>query len=433
MVTVKEALGLIANCLPAFKVQNIRLEKAHGLYLAEDVTADRDFPPYHRVAMDGIAINMAAYKKGLHQFPVEGMVRAGQKPQALVSSDACLEVMTGAMLPAGTSIVIPYEQVTITNGSATIAENYDASEMMNVHQKGSDVKEGSVILKRGTKISAPEIGALASVGKHAPLVFAPSRIAVISTGDELVEIDNAHPEDFQIRKSNPYAIKALIESFGPFPVDLFHINDQQDVMMREIKTILEKYEIVLLSGGVSAGKFDFVPTVLRDLKVEEIFHKIKQRPGKPLWFGRGPVGQLVFGLPGNPISALFSCRRYVITALGWLISGGQFKGVFEGQKVVAEATYQPANGATGRTVCQSTVGEASDVSPEGLSRSGKRREGLSFFRPCLIKQGMASFYTTNGSGDLLSLCGSDGFIELPPDHEIKAGEEIVLFSWRAKQ
>ncbi len=401
MVTVEEALGLIANSLPPFKLQNVSLEKSHGLFLAEDVNADRDFPPYHRVAMDGIAINMAAYAKGLRQFPIEGIVRAGEKPKALVFVDACLEVMTGAMLPAGTNIVVPYEQVTIANHQATISAELKVDVMMNIHQKGSDVKQGSVILKRGTAILAPEIAALASVGKHAPLVFCAPKVAVISTGDELVEIDNAHPEDFQIRKSNPYAIKAVIEAFGPFHVDLFHLNDQQEAMMKEIQVILSKYEMVLLSGGVSAGKFDFVPTVLRDLKVQEIFHKIKQRPGKPLWFGRGPEGQLVFGLPGNPISALFCCRRYVITALGWLISGGKFDGVFEGQRVRAESEY-------------------------------KAPKGVSFFRPCLIKKGMANVYTTNGSGDLLSLCGSDGFIEFPPDREIKAGEEVLLFSWRVQ-
>lgn len=399
MITVEEALGLIANSLPTYKLQNTALEKAHGLYLAEDVLADRDFPPYHRVAMDGIAINMAAYNKGLRSFPIEGSVRAGEKPKPLVFVDACLEVMTGAMLPAGTNMVVPYEQVNITHKQASIAQDLKVAVMMNIHQKGSDVLQGHVILKRGTRILAPEIAALASVGKHTPLVFSPPKIAVICTGDELVDINATHLEDFQIRKSNSYAIKALIESFGPFQVDLFHLKDQKELMLKEVQGILDKYEMVLLSGGVSAGKFDFVPTVLRDLKVQEIFHKIKQRPGKPLWFGQGPAGQLVFGLPGNPISALFCCRRYVITALGWLISGGQLKGIFEGERVLAESDYRPS-------------------------------KGVSFFRPCLIKQKTAGYYNTNGSGDLLSLCGSDGFVEFPPDREIKAGEEVLVFSWR---
>ncbi len=399
MVTVEEALRLIANSLPRFDFHSVVLEKSAGCYLAEDIVADRDFPACHRVTMDGISLHISALEKGLRQFPIEDTVRAGEKTKSLRSSDACLEVMTGAVLPLGTNVVVPYEQLIINNNSATLASDFKASVMLNIHQKGSDVKEGDVVIKRSTRISAPEIAALASVGKYAPLVFAFPKIAVISTGDELVEIDNPAPKDFQIRKSNPYAIKALIESFGTFQVDLFHINDQQDIMMTRIGEILNKYEMILLSGGVSAGKYDFVPGVLHDLKVKEIFHKIRQRPGKPMWFGKGPAGQLVFGLPGNPVAALFCCRRYVITTLGWLISGGQFSGILEGERVIAESEYYSA-------------------------------KDFSFFRPCRIKKDVASFYTTNGSGDLLALCGSDGFVELPPDREIKAGDEIMFFSWR---
>lgn len=401
MKTVDEAFATIFDSISSVKINSVSLDQACGLYLAEDIVADRDFPPFHRVAMDGVAINMSSYLSGQRKFKIEGIRKAGEDSTALFYVNNALEVMTGCMLPLGTNIIVPYEQIDIHEGKATLKEGVVVKPMMNVHLQGSDAKKGVVLLERGTKINAPEMAILASVGRARPLVFSFPKIAFIGTGDELVDVSVTASElkPYQIRQSNGYAVKSLIESFGPFKVDLFHLPDNQAALYQEIKRILEEYEIVILSGGVSAGKFDYIPSVLRDLKVQEHFHKVAQRPGKPLWYGMGELGQMVFGLPGNPVSALINCRRYIVTILGQLISGGKLGNIWGEEEIVLADEFQTENSFT-------------------------------LFRPALIKGGQLYFYATNGSGDFVSLAGSHGFVELPPFKSLNRGDKAKFFGWR---
>lgn len=401
--TVDEAYTAILSSIKSIKIHSLDLDKTNGLFLAEDILADRDFPPFHRVAMDGIAINMSAYLRGLRKFSIEGIRKAGEVSAPLIYVDNSLEVMTGCVLPMGTNIIIPYEQVDIEGGKAELKDGVTVKPMMNIHQQGSDIKSGSIVLKKGSRINAPEMAILASVGKCRPLVFSVPKIAFIGTGDELVDIsvDEKSIQAHQIRKSNGPAVKSLIESFGPFKVDLFHLKDKQDELYTEIGKILQSYDMLILSGGVSAGKFDYVPSVLKDLKVEEHFHKVSQRPGKPLWYGVGETGQIVFGLPGNPVSALMSCRRFIVTLLGQLISGGKTHGVFEGTEMLLNEEFSSENNFT-------------------------------LFRPCTIKENKIHLFQTNGSGDFASLAGSDGIVELPGHKSLKCGEDKVkFFGWRS--
>ncbi len=190
--------------------------------------------------------------------------------------------MTGAVLPNNANTVIRYEDVTVKNGIATI--NVDVlNEGQNVHDKGKDGKVGDLLIKQNTKISAAEIGVLATVGKSFVKVAKQPKVMIVSTGDELVGVDE-FPLEHQIRRSNVFTLVSLLEKLN-IPSETAHITDDKPVLKSKIKAYLQEYDVLLFSGAVSKGKFDFLPEVFDELGVEKLFHKVAQRPGKPFWFG----------------------------------------------------------------------------------------------------------------------------------------------------
>lgn len=308
MITATEALDIVLqNQIPS-KLLNVDLEDAQGYILAESIVADRDFPPYNRITMDGIAISYAAYEAGNRSFPITGIAPAGTAQNSIGHQDECMEVMTGAILPKGTDTVIRYEDLVIEDGQATIQDVY-IKKRQNIHFQGLDRKQGSVILQSGTRISGPELSILATVGKSKVEVYAPPRVAIITSGDELVDVSDV-PEAYQIRKSNNIAIRSAIAEFR-CEVNNFHVPDEPKAIESELRQILANHDMLILSGGVSKGKFDFIPQVLETLEVDKLFHKVLQRPGKPFWFGRQGESKVVFALPGNPVSSFMCCNRYV--------------------------------------------------------------------------------------------------------------------------
>ena len=307
MLSVAEAEGIILSHLFKPLKQTIAIQSSPGKILAEDTKADRDFPPFNRAAMDGIAISFEEFDKGIRTFPIETMQAAGQPQKTLINKEACIEVMTGASVPNGTNTIIPYENLKVENKVASIL-NEPVSKGQNVHRQGNDAKQNDILLEVGMKISAAEVALLASVGKADVSVFKNPKAAVISTGDELVDIHQT-PLPHQIRKSNSYALIAALGDLG-CEADAFHLKDDQRELTESLKEILEKYELIILSGGVSKGKLDFVPQVLESLGVKKLFHGVSQRPGKPMWFGAS-AKNFVFALPGNPVSTFMCFHRYV--------------------------------------------------------------------------------------------------------------------------
>jgi molybdopterin molybdotransferase len=241
------------------------------------------------------------------------------------------------------------------------------------------------MLTPGTRLGAAELAVVASAGLAEILVSRQPRIAVISTGDELVE-PGLPIADHQIRRSNAYGVAAALQLHGHAEVLDEHLRDEEALMRERLAAILDSRDVLILSGGVSKGKFDFVPATLKALQVEEVFYQVAQRPGRPMWFGIGPRGQLVFGLPGNPVSTLVCLRRYVLPAL------------------------QAATGQVPRAPERLAMTEAMDgrkmtyFMPVQLVHQG---DGASGGRPRL----------PHGSGDFLALAGTDGFVELPPRPE----------------
>ncbi len=395
MVSVEEAESIILGNLFKPKITTIKIEQAVGHVLAEAVEADRDLPPFNRVAMDGIAIHFQSFMFGQRSFSLEGIQTAGMPPKKLQQENNAFEVMTGAMLPEGTDTVIRYEDIDIENGVAKIL--IDSIEPnQHIHPQGQDCKKGERILSEGFKISPAEIALLASVGKSQVNVFQLPKTAIISTGDELVDVDE-QPLPWQIRRSNAYTLQAACKQMNHH-VDLFHISDNEELLTLELKKIVESYELIILSGGVSKGKYDFVPKTLEQLNVKKLFHQVSQKPGKPLWFGQSE-SHTFFALPGNPVSTYLCFYRYIKP---WL---------------------------------ERSIGLLSEKSTAILARDFQFKPTLTYFLQVktVNEEGklMAHPNEGGGSGDFANLKDVNGFLELPAHQsEFKAGDIFPFYSFR---
>jgi molybdopterin molybdotransferase len=383
MLTPAEAQDLIAQNLCALPVESLPLQQCAGAVLREDIHAERDQPPFDRVAMDGIALDSRAVGTSLRTFRIQGMQPAGDPPQTLQSAGACIEVMTGAVLPGGCDAVIPVEQISVRGIEAHLAADLAVQPWQNVHRRGTDTRQGTQVLTSGVRLGAPEIAIAASAGKARIRVASQPALAVISTGNELIE-PGEPVLPHQVRRSNAYAIVAALKAQGFGRVADDHVRDDLRELSARFEFHLDTHDVLILSGGVSIGRLDLVPQALAGLKVRAVFHKIAQRPGLPLWFGVAPSGAAVFALPGNPVSTLVCVARYVVPALFAMM------------------------GATAREPPKIALGAPVTV-----------RQPLALFMPVRIEiddsgRPWAMPRPTNGSGDFTALAGSDGFVELPP-------------------
>jgi len=314
MINPNEALNLIQGLMVPQQVQKIAIEDALGLILAEDLRADRDFPPFNRAMMDGIAIKNTAIKKWL----IEDIAFAGEPQKHLRNSDAAIEIMTGAPLPLGCISIIKIEDIVFIDKAGEKWAEYTIQDAIKpgqfIHTQASDCQQNDLILSSGTKIGPVEIAIAATIGKTQLNVFKKPAIVIFSTGDEIVGI-HEKPQAHQIRSSNSVMLESVLKSHG-FSTTVAHVKDEKSVVEKSLESVLDKHEILLLSGGVSAGKKDFIPEVLEKLGFKPIFHKISQKPGKPFYLGIRADGKLVFAFPGNPISTL-TC--FWIYFLPWLL------------------------------------------------------------------------------------------------------------------
>ncbi|NVN05588.1 molybdopterin molybdotransferase MoeA [Asaia spathodeae] len=312
LLTIDAAETLIGEALRPFPTETIPLGQAAGRILRQNVTAERALPPYDRVILDGIAV---AWRDGQRDFRLVATQPAGRPPLAMPDGTGqAIAVMTGSVLPAGADTIIPREDFDIQGNLVSLRADVTPRRNQHVHPKGADCAQGAALLSPGLRLTPPEMAVLAANGISHPEVSVIPSIAIISTGDELVAPD-APVQDWQIRRSNEFAIAASLSRKG-FTRQVFAVlPDDLALTTDHLATLLEQHDVLVLSGGVSMGQFDFVPQALTSLGVRKIFHKIAQRPGKPFWFGLSPKGQPVFALPGNPVSALACCSRHVVPAL----------------------------------------------------------------------------------------------------------------------
>jgi molybdopterin molybdotransferase len=301
MLSVADAFARVLATIGALPTEMLPLAAAAGRILRQPLLADRDFPPFDRVSMDGIAVAHAAWAAGQTVFPIERIQYAGAPALALRTPQAAIEVMTGAMLPPGTDTVVRYEDLHLADGHATITITPPPAPGQHIHYRAADRRQGALLLPTDTRLGPAEMAVAATVGAVEVAVARPARLALVSTGDELVPL-HATPLPHQIRASNHYALAALLSADGA-DCSFFHLPDDQAQLRQSLPALLDgRYDAVVLSGAVSQGKADFLPAMLRELGVREIFHGVAQRPGKPMWFGQVPGGPAVFGLPGNPVS-----------------------------------------------------------------------------------------------------------------------------------
>ena len=291
------------------------LAVAHGRVLRTAIRADRDFPPFDRSTMDGYALRSSAVAAGVTHFRIEAVQAAGQPARVLgPARDACIEIMTGAPVPGGADAVVPYEETSREATTMTLAAGKTVAPGNAVHRRASDHRAGDIVVPPGTRLSGREIAVAAACGCAAPAVSCRPAIAVVATGDELVEV-GAEVAAHQIRRSNDYALRAALVQSGYPRVECFHLRDSAEEVAALLRRLLAEYDVVLLTGGVSRGKFDLIPAELERQGARKVFHGVAQRPGKPLWFGLGPRQQPVFALPGNPVSAYLCLHRYVLPGL----------------------------------------------------------------------------------------------------------------------
>jgi molybdopterin molybdotransferase len=256
--------------------------------------------------MDGIAINYTSYAAGLRNFPVAGIVAAGAVPITLLDAKHCLEVMTGAILPPGTTTIIRYEDLVRQGESYLLPEG--VMDAKNVHRKGSDAAADQELLAPGAVIGGAAINLLAGCGYADVLVKCLPRVAIVATGDELVGVGE-RPLPHQIRMSNVFHLNHQLATAG-IEASTHHLVDDKAELFTAIEALLAENDVLIFSGGVSKGKYDFLPEVLASLGVQKLFHRVAQRPGKPIWVGR-TADRMIFGLPGNPVSSLTGLLAYV--------------------------------------------------------------------------------------------------------------------------
>ena len=312
--TVKEKVSVCPEPGREF----VPLTDAGGRVLAEDVLADRDYPPFHRSIRDGYALRAGDVAAPPANLKVRGEIAAGGHYAGTVEAGECVAIMTGAPLPEGADAVVMVEYTESEGDAITIKRSVQPSE--NVVRQGSEARAGACVLSRGRRLDAAELGLLASVGKSAVQVFARPRVAILPTGDEVVPVERL-PEQFQIRNSNSISLRAQVTAAGGIACPLEIAPDRPEALRGLIEAGFG-FDLLLLTGGVSAGKYDFVEQVLADLGAEFYFQSVALRPGKPLVFGRA-AGKLFFGLPGNPVSTYVNFMLLVRPALA-VMSGAPF-------------------------------------------------------------------------------------------------------------
>ncbi len=398
MTTVEEATRIVLSHTRSFGNEHVALGWALGRVLTEPLVADRPFPPFDRVAMDGIALRSADFAAGTRAFHVAGTQAAGQPPMRIESAGQCIEVMTGAVLPEGADAVVRYEDLEIVDQQAHVHLE-EVKPWQNVHRKGTDRAAGDVLVQPPRIITPAEIAVAATIGKTQVQVANFPRVVIISTGDELVDVAET-PLPHQIRKSNVHALAGELRHLG-IEAAMLHLRDQREEVRKYLDVAMERYDVLILSGAVSKGKFDFIPPVLEMLGAQQRFHRVTQRPGKPFWFGIGPHDTTIFALPGNPVSSFMCMHRYV---LPWL-----------------RACWGLAPFRNERAV---------------LAEDFSFKPDLTLFLPVKLKmndEGTLQAWPRpgHGSGDLANLTEADAFLELPRGRtEFPAGEAFPLHRYR---
>jgi len=423
MLTVDAALQKILDTVASFEPQPIPLDDALGLILADDVISDVDSPPFDKALMDGYAVRAADVADGSATLRVVDEVTAGQVAQRSVQPGEAIRIMTGAPLPDGADAVVRVEDTRFDDAAQTVALSVAAlAPGADLMRRGESMQQGQTILQAGCLLKPQQLGALAEMGVAKVSARRRPQVAILATGDELVPVAET-PGPGQIRNSNETMLTAQAKHAGADAIPLGIARDNRSELREKIRTGLHS-DVLLLSGGVSAGKLDLVPSELETAGVKQVFHKVQVKPGKPLWFGvcetdgkyaanegtgRGETGGrgdanrrcYVFGLPGNPVSSMVCFEIFVRTAL-WRLMGA----------------VQP--------LPQPVVAR--------LTHAFSFRNNRQTYLPCRLEWTetgpVVELLPWGGSADLQSTVSANGMAVFPPeDVQCNAGDAVDVIGW----
>ena len=396
-LVLKQAHRLAAN---PRQTERIPLHESLHRVLAAPIHADRDLPPFHRSTRDGYAVQAAALATG-NWLPVTGILRAGEAPTTSLAPNTALEIMTGAPVPEGADAVVMLEHVEISDGKIRLQPDRKVRPGSHIVPAGSEAHRGDPLLPAGTRLTAAHVAALAAVGAAQVDVFAKPRVAILATGDELVEIA-ATPAPHQIRNSNSYSLAAQVSLAGGEPIRLGIARDTLDDLRAFLDIAQQSCDLLLLSGGVSAGKYDLVEQALAERSATFHFTGVRIQPGKPTVFGELPPKTSAaaplpfFGLPGNPVSTMVTFLLFAAPML------------------------------------RALAGEASPAArfAQATLPAAERPADITRFLPAHLDANWNHATVTRipwqGSGDLAATAQSNCFVVLPPDTQVEAGVTVQV-------
>ncbi len=394
-ITVQEAQQLIAQEARGWGTETVLLQNSFQRTLAATIMADRDYPPFNRAAMDGIAIRSEDFLDlKLTSFHIVAELLAGTSTPHILDAGQCFRIMTGAAVPSCANAVVKIEDCVLKDTTAVIAPDTKIRPWLNIALQGEDAKAKQAILQKGTLINATVLAALASVGKYEVSVLKKPSVAIIATGNEIVNVDAA-AKPHQIRNSNTYALLGLLQSLG-IEVTQHHLVDDDLGRLEQTLQAAMGCDVVIITGGVSMGTADYVPQVLEANGVRPIFHKVKIKPGKPIWFGSNGY-TTVFALPGNPMSVQTTFQVFVAPYLQLGM-----------QQTPKPAIYLP------------------------LAIAKKQRVALDEYFPCTLVGQPSSVLPLphNGSGDIISNIAAHGIARHVADSgNLAAGVAVEYIAW----
>ena len=400
MITAEKALHIVLASAHPLKAVRMGLDEALGRCLAQDIRADRDMPPADRSAMDGYALRARDVSSRGSVLRLVGEVAAGSPKRPKVSPGTCVSILTGASVPPGADAVVKVEQTRESDGVVKFLATTRVGA--NIRLRGEEVAKGCVVLARGSVLDAPQIGLCASVGKPVVKVHSPPRVAVLCTGEEL---KGAHERvrSHQLRNSNGPALVAALAGAGIAAAERI-VPDDPDVLAATLKQAAGDHDVVILTGGVSVGKYDYVPRAVRQIRATIHFHGVAMKPGRPQLYATLGRNRHIFGLPGNPLSVLTGFHELVLPALRRM-SGMAREYCHRALKLpLARAVRCKGDRATfilGKLITTS---------------AGLRVTPLE----------------SRGSADLVSAAGADGMLMVPHGtRTIPAGRLVGFSPWRA--
>lgn len=339
MINVAEAKRIILEHTGVLSPAKLPLSNALGFVLAEDIFAMMDIPAFPQASMDGYAFSFSGWQQH-KKLKITGEVAAGSNKAFQLAPENAVRIFTGAAVPAGADTVIMQEKVQVENGELKI-EDESLKEGNSVRPKGSEIKAGTLALEKDSVLSPAAIGFLAGIGVTEVTVYPNPSVSIIITGNELQQPGKTLQHG-QVYESNSFALAAVLQQLQVRNVQILHAIDKPDEVTETLKKALQQSDIVLLTGGISVGDYDFVLQASAECGVEKLFHKVKQRPGKPLYFGK-KGNKLVFGLPGNPSSVLTCFYQYVIPAFEKLTKR---KTILQTIQAPLSRAFQKAQGLT---------------------------------------------------------------------------------------